>query len=201
MANDLAGLLDVIGITRAHLMGYSMGARIAEEIALSYPEKVISLVLVCPVTWSAWLNNQPQPLNIEDKMQWDALSEDEKVRLWLGGVLSENYLNNNPEYREKLVKLIKKGYGPLYSQNQHAHASNTYDNYQRLSLIKAPAIIIAGTADKTASPENISILKEKLPDAELAIMDNMPHFLMWEGFDEFNRIMLDFLRRHSTKEA
>ena len=198
MAKDLAGLLDVIGIARAHFMGYSMGARIAEEMALSYPEKIISLVLACPITWSAELHNQPQPPKAEDKMQWDALSEDERVRLWLAGVLSEHFLKNNPGYREKLVKIIKKGYGPPYAQNRHAHASNTYDNYRRLSLIKAPAIIIAGSADKTITPDNIRILKEKLPEAELVIMDNMPHFMMWEGFDEFNRTMLDFLRRHPS---
>ena len=60
MANDLAGLLDVIGIEKAHFMGYSMGGRIAEEMALSYPERVISLMLVCPITWSVELHNQPE---------------------------------------------------------------------------------------------------------------------------------------------
>lgn len=201
MAKDLAGLLDVIGITRAHFMGYSMGARIAQEMALSYPEKVISLVLVCPITWSAELNNQPQPFTIKDQKLWDALSEDEKARSWLAGVLSEDFLKNNPEYREKLIKIIKKGYGPPYAQNRHAHASNTYDNYLRLPLIKAPAIIIAGSADRTVTPDNINILKEKLLQAEFTMMHNMPHLMMWEGFDQFNRIMLDFLRRHRTKKA
>jgi pimeloyl-ACP methyl ester carboxylesterase len=167
-------------------------------MALSYPEKVISLVLVCPITWSAELRNQPQPFKEEDRKRWEALSENERVRMWLAGVLSEDFLKKNPEYREKLIKIIKKGYGPPYAQNRHAHASNTYDNYRRLPLIKAPAIIIGGSADKTVTPNNMSILRARLPGAEVTIMDNMPHFLMWEGFDEFNRIMLDFLRRHPS---
>ena len=50
MADDLKGLLDVIGIEKAHLAGYSMGARIAEEMALSFPEKVNSIVLAGPIT-------------------------------------------------------------------------------------------------------------------------------------------------------
>ena len=201
MAHDCVGLLDVIGKAKAHFMGYSMGARIAEEIALSYPERIISLVLACPITWSAELHNQPQPPKAEDKIRWDALPEDERVRLWLAGVFTEDFFKNNTKLMKKLVKIIKKGYGPPYAQDWHAHASNTYDNYRRLSQIKAPTLIIAGGADSTVTLDNIRLLKEKMPDAELAIMEKMPHLLMWEGFDEFNRIMLDFLRRHSTKKA
>jgi len=197
MANDLAGLLDVISIEKAHFMGYSMGARIAEEMALSYPERVISLVLVCPITWSAELNNQPEIFTAEERMRWSPSSPEETARNFLARVLSEEFSKNNPKLIEKLVKIIREGYGPPHAQNWHAHASDTYDNYKRLPQINAPTIIIAGSADNTVSLDNIRILKERLPGAELTIMDNMPHFLMWEGFDEFNRIMLDFLKRYS----
>jgi 3-oxoadipate enol-lactonase len=75
------------------------------------------------------------------------------------------------------------------------------DNYKRLPEIKAPTLIMAGSADKTVSLDNIHILKERLPGAELAVLDKVGHFFMWEAFDESNRIMLDFLKRHSTKKA
>jgi pimeloyl-ACP methyl ester carboxylesterase len=201
MANDLIGMLDIIGIEKAHFMGYSMGGRIAEEIALSFPERVISLVLVCPITWSAELHNQPIPTTREDEKQWEPLSAEEKARAFFSGVVSEEFISKNHKLAEKLVAIISKGYGPLYAQKWHFHASRSYDNYKRLPQIKAPTIIIAGGADKTVTPDNIHILKERLTHAEFVMMDNMPHFLMWEGFDEFNRIMLGFLRRHSTKKA
>ncbi len=203
MANDLAGLLDVIGINRTHIMGYSMGARIAQEMALSYPERVFSLMLVCPITWSVELHNQPELPTAEEKTRWVPPPPEEKARDFLAGVLSEEFINNNPELIEKLVKIIKKGYGPPHAQYWHAHASNTYDNYQRLPQIKAPTLIMAGREDRTVPLENILILKERLPGAEIVVMDKMGHFMMWEGFDESNRIMLDFLRRHrhSNKEV
>jgi 2,6-dioxo-6-phenylhexa-3-enoate hydrolase len=203
MARDCAGLLDVIGITKAHFMGYSMGARIVEEMALSYPKRIISLMLACPITWSAALHNQPPPLKKDDAetRQWYALPAEERVRRWLAGVFTEDFINNNAKLMQKLARIIQKGWGPVYAQQWHAWASNTYDNYQRLSQIKSPTIIIAGGADRTVTPDNIRLLKEKLPDAELAVMEKMPHLLMWEGFDEFNRIMLDFLKRHRTNKA
>jgi pimeloyl-ACP methyl ester carboxylesterase len=201
MAKDLAGLLDAIGIKKAHFMGYSMGARIAEEMALSYPERVISLILVCPVTWSAELNNQLPLPTVEVRMRQVPPPPEEKARGFLAGVLSEEFINNNRQLIEKLVKIIKNGYGPPHAQNWHAYASDTYDNYQRLPQINAPTLIIAGSGDRTASLDNIDILKERIPGSALTIMDKMPHFLMWEGFDDFNRVMLDFLRRHRSVQT
>jgi pimeloyl-ACP methyl ester carboxylesterase len=201
MANDLAGLLDTIGIEKAHFAGYSMGARIAEEMGLSYPEKVISLILACPITWSADLHNQPEPAPVEEQVRWEALPLEERVRSFLSGVVSEGFIEKNRELAEKMVKIIMKGYGPPYGQKWHAYASVSCDNYRRLPEIKAPTLIMAGSADRTVTLDNIHILTEKMRGAEIAVLDKAGHFFMWEAFDESNRIMLDFLRRHRTKKA
>jgi pimeloyl-ACP methyl ester carboxylesterase len=201
MAKDLAGLMDVIGIEKAHLMGYSMGGRIAEEIALNYPKKVISLVLVCPVTWSAELHNQPTLPKKEELIAWFSRSAVTQAQGFVEGVLTTEFLAKNPKLKAKLIKIIGKGYGPPYAMYQHFYASRTCDNYARLSQIKVPAIIISGSADRTVTPDNIKLFKAKLPHAELAMLENMPHFLFIESFDEFNRLVLDFLRRHTIKKA
>ena len=113
------------------------------------------------------------------------------------GVLSAEFLGKNPELKEKLVEIIARGYGPPHALYWHFYASRTCDNYAQLPQIKAPTLIIGGNEDKTVAPDNIRLLKARLPEAELVMMENMPHFLFVEGFDEFNRIMLDFLRHHS----
>jgi pimeloyl-ACP methyl ester carboxylesterase len=117
------------------------------------------------------------------------------------GVLSAEFLGKNPKLKEKLIETIARGYGPPHAQYWHFYASRTCDNYARLPQIKAPTIIISGSADKTVIPDNIRLLKARLTGAELVMMENMPHFLFVEGFDEFNRITLDFLQRHRTKKA
>jgi pimeloyl-ACP methyl ester carboxylesterase len=201
MAKDLAGLMDVIGINKAHLMGYSMGGRIAEEMAMNYPDKIISLVLVCPVTWSVELHNQPILPKEEELKAWYTRPAEIKARNFVENVLSQEFLGKNPKLKEKLVETIARGYGPPHAQYWHFYASRTCDNYARLPQINAPTLIISGSADKTVTPDNIRLLKAKLPDAELVMMENMPHFLFVEGFDEFNRIVLDFLWQHRTKKA
>lgn len=197
MAKDLKGLLDVIDIEKAHFAGYSMGARIAEEMALSYPERVNSLILVCPITWSPDIPWVPAQIPEEEVKQWEALSLEEQVWVFVCRVVSEEFIENNREFAEKMVQIIMEGYGPPHAQKWHAHASETYDNYKRLPQIKAPTLIVAGSQDRTVPLDNINILKERLRGAELVVMDKMGHFMMWEGFKECNQIMLDFLKRHS----
>jgi pimeloyl-ACP methyl ester carboxylesterase len=90
-----------------------------------------------------------------------------------------------------------ENYGPLHAREGHTNASRLYDNYKRLSEIKVPTLILAGRKDTTVPLNNILILKEKIPMAELVILDDVKHFMILEAFDESNRIILDFLRRHS----
>lgn len=199
MAKDLAGLLDVIGIEKAHFAGYSMGARIAEEVALSYPERVNSIILACPVTWSTQVPWKSVPVSMEEKIRWEAMPLEEMVRAFLDSLVTDEFIQKNRKLAEKMIEIIIEGYGPPHSQKWHSHASASYDNYARLPQIKAPTLIMAGGVDRTVPLDNIRILTARIPVAELVVLEKMDHFFMWEAFEESNRIMLDFLRRHSTK--
>jgi pimeloyl-ACP methyl ester carboxylesterase len=51
MADDCIGLMDYLGIDRAHILGTSMGGMIAQQVALNAPERVINLVLASTTSW------------------------------------------------------------------------------------------------------------------------------------------------------
>ena len=197
MAKDLAALLDTIGIKKAHFLGHSMGARIAEEIALSFPEKVNSIILAGPITYSSEIGLQPGPVTKEDIHFW----EDQPLEEWawklLGDRVNDDFIPNNRELAENLVRMILDSQGPMHARVGHTNASRLYDNFKRLSEIKIPTLILAGREDTTVPLENILILKERLPEAELAVLDNVKHFMILEALEESNRIILDFLSRHS----
>ncbi|UCC17971.1 MAG: alpha/beta hydrolase [Dehalococcoidales bacterium] len=200
MAQDLAGLLDVIGVQRAHFLGHSMGARIAEEMALHFPEKVNSIILAGPITYSSEIGWQPGPVTKEEIKFWEELSLEEWAWRLLSERVNDDFISNNRELAENLVNIIMDGCGPLHARVGHTNASRLYDNFTRLPEITTPTLILAGRDDKTVPLENILVLKERMPGAELAILDNVRHFMILEAFDESNRIILDFLRRHSGSE-
>lgn len=197
MAEDLAGLLDVIGIEKAHFLGHSMGARIAEEVALRFPEKVRSIILAGPITYSSEIGLQPGPVTQEEIKFWEGQILEEWAWQLLADRVNDNFIPNNRELAESLVKIIIDSHGPIHARVGHTNASRLYDNYKRLPEIKVPTLILAGREDTTIPLENILILKERLPEAELAIIGDVRHFMILEAFDESNRIILDFLRKHS----
>jgi pimeloyl-ACP methyl ester carboxylesterase len=82
---------------------------------------------------------------------------------------------------------------------RQTQAVMSYDTYDRLPEIHVPTLVIHGDADKIVPVENARILASRIPNAELAILSKMGHLFMFEAFDESNRIILDFLWRHSTK--
>jgi pimeloyl-ACP methyl ester carboxylesterase len=195
MADDMARLLDAIGIESAHFCGYSMGTKIAEEFALKYPDRVKSLILVGYAPPNPDLPHGPVwtiAQRIED------LQHPVEERMWrlLRQCVSEDFIQDNPELVEQMVKIMAENAGPLYAQKRHVEASFSHNNYRRLPEIKAPTLVLAGGRDVTCPLEDMRSMAQRIPGAELAILERGGHFLMWECFKESNRIMLEFLRRH-----
>ena len=71
-----------------------------------------------------------------------------------------------------------------------------HDTYDRLPQIKAPALVIFGTADRLIPVENSRLLASRIPNAELVILENMGHGFTGEAPEEANKAVLDFLGLH-----
>ena len=114
--------------------------------------------------------------------------------------MNDDFIPENRELAENLVKIIMDNHGPMHARKGHTNASRLYDNYKRLPEIKVPTLILAGREDTTVPLENILILKERIQGAELAILDDVKHFMILEALNESNRIILNFLKRHSGSD-
>ena len=71
-----------------------------------------------------------------------------------------------------------------------------YDAYDRLPQIKAPTLVITGTADRMVPFENSRLLASRIPNAELVILENVGHGFFIEAAEEADKAILDFLGRH-----
>jgi pimeloyl-ACP methyl ester carboxylesterase len=196
----MAGLLDAIGIESAHFIGYSMGTKVAEEFALKYPGRVRSLILVAYAPPNPDVPHGPiwtVPQRIE------ALQQPVEERMWhlFRQCVSEDFIQDNPELAEKMVKIMAENAGPLYAQKRQVEASFSHNNYYRLPEIKAPTLVLAGEEDITCPLDDMRSMAHRIPGAELQIVEKGGHFLMWECFEESNRIMLEYLKKHRIKST
>ena len=202
MADDLAGLMDAIGINSTHILGASMGGMIAQQFALLYPQRVRSLILAC----TKFGGPHEIPVDAEILEYWEhpkQLSPEDSIMQGLRLQMSQEFIDKNPDLIKQIITRAIESPPPVNPQSgmRQVKAILGHNTYDRLPEIKTPTLVIQGDADRMSPVGNARILASRIPNAELVILKKMGHAFIFEAFDESNRIMLDFLRKHSTKHS
>jgi 3-oxoadipate enol-lactonase len=198
MAEDIAGLLDVIGVDAAHIFGISMGGMIAQHFALNYPQRVISLMLGCTACGGVHMI-QPAPESMAALFDFERLKNmtpEEVTRQAMPFCYSQEFIESNPDIIEERVARQLEYPTPGHGATRQAGAIMGHDTYKLLPRIKLPTLVIAGDKDRLIPVENSRVLASRIPGAELVILKGAGHEFFIEDTEEVNRIILDFLGRH-----
>jgi len=191
MADDLAGLLDAIGIDSAHVHGTSMGGMIAQEFALRYPDIVRSLILA--VTHCGGPHSIVPPSG--DMAQMYKLPPKAAAEAMLRLCVTEEFISERPDSFQRLLAFTEEHPFVQSSLQKHAQAVARHSTCDRLPEITAPTLILAGDADRVVPVDNSRILETRIPNAERIIFKNAGHMLVEAG-DEPHRVTIEFLKRH-----
>lgn len=198
-ADDAIGMLDAIGITEPfHILGHSMGGRVAQWMVLDHPERVRSLILAA--TGPGPIDDRPRIPGItpEHAAEFVALGWPGYHEEHLRG--SNMFLNASPDMIERFASTHRGQFGTdLLSYLRHLDARVRHDTSDRLPEIVTDTLVIVGSDDNYSSPghlETSMYLAEKLPNAELVVIPDVAHALHVETADTFNAIVREFLSRH-----
>jgi pimeloyl-ACP methyl ester carboxylesterase len=163
----LIAFLDAIKTDRAVIVGHSMGGAIAQLFGLTRPDRTASLVLIAT---GAKLRVDPKILELTHT--------DLKAAAELIG--AHEWGSHAPE---QLIRLGKQQL--LTNQSQVIHgdyqACHTFDVMSRLGQIKAPTLIISGTADQLTPPKYAAFMAEQIPNARLVSVPEAGHMVMLEA--------------------
>lgn len=187
MARELKGAMDALGISKAHILGVSMGGMIAQHLAADYPERVEKLVLTvtCPAADAVVQEALGLWLEMARKDDHTALMDSNVKRIY-----SERYYRKNKWLIPIMGQLTKpKSYARFFLQ---ANACLTHDARQNLSAISAPTLVIGGMQDRVVSPESSLALADAIPGAKLHMYGEWGHGL-YEEAPDFNQRVLSFL--------
>lgn len=198
MEEDTVGLLETLGIDAAHVFGVSMGGLIAQEFALRHPDKVISLILACttPGGRNAVMLNEEAMTFVFDQERRQKLTLEEQAREWPPLLFTQEFIDKNAELMDRFIASILKYPTPAHGYQRQGEAMMRFNAYDRLPEIKAPTLVMAGTADRIIPVENSRIIASRIPGAELVIFENMGHGFLGEAVEEANKAVLDFLKQH-----
>jgi pimeloyl-ACP methyl ester carboxylesterase len=188
-ARDTLALLDALDISRAHILGLSMGASIAQELVLSQPERVDRLILVagtCGGSKAVWM--KPEVLETLSDKSGSGLDLANRMfsvlftKKWLTAHDPWKYC---PDVRETASE---------ESAARQAEAFYTWPgSYDRLPLIRSPTLVVTGTDDVVIPPANAVMLSEHIPGARLVQLPGAGHGLMYQCPEEFTKVVREFL--------
>lgn len=204
-AQDCTMLMDALDIKRAHIMGHSMGGRVAQWIALDHPEKVRSLVLSGTGSgkYSETLADYPRgvPLDAAYEMISKGYEKYQHDHWGPGFMFSDEFMKSHPEVVKQFQDLIVDEVPPLKCYLRHVVARQCHETTDIVHNIKAPTLVIVGSKDSheggTGSHvESSRELAKKIAGAELVLIEGGKHGYLREMPEKGHPPILDFLRRH-----
>jgi pimeloyl-ACP methyl ester carboxylesterase len=178
MADDAVGLLDHLGVDRAHVVGVSMGGMIAQTIALDHPSRVLTLTSIMSTTGDPDVGHptaEAMAAVVAPPAQTREEAEDGAVRqaqVWGSrGLFDEEHL------RRLAGDSWDRCHEPLGVARQLAAVLASGSRSSGLAKLAIPTLVIHGTADTLVQSSGGERTAEVIPDAKLLMVDGMGHDL------------------------
>jgi len=206
MADDVAALLDHLKIPSAHLLGHSMGGRIALEMALNFPGRVKSLIMAASGSGQA---ARPGPDCIPGLPHWLVIRLVEKgfekaLReefCETSAFFTDDYRKNHPDKVEEFFQLAWATHSKLPEYIRLIIARHNWEATHRLGDVQCPTLVLIGDHDSGRSNHlaQAEALKNRIPGAQLKILKGQSHGFFWQAPDETNEVILDWVKSHPAR--
>jgi pimeloyl-ACP methyl ester carboxylesterase len=208
-ADIMLGLMDELRIERTHVVGNSMGGRVAIELGLTAPDRIRSLGLLCPAV--AWIKRGLHPIVRLMRPEFGLLPHAIR-RSTVASQFWSMFFDRDlidPAVADLVVDEFQRIYhtaGARYALL--ASARNIYLEapfgrggfYRRLADLQAPALFVWGSHDRLVPPAFSRHVRKWLPQAEQVTIDRCGHVPQVERPEETNTLLADFFGRVEATE-
>ncbi|AYO85152.1 3-oxoadipate enol-lactonase [Methylobacterium brachiatum] len=191
LAGDLAGLLDALGIGRAHLVGLSLGGMTVQALASAEPERAVSATLMATAahlptaqTWNARAATA--------RSQGTGALVDATLARWFTPAFAQHAPETVQAVRERFIACDRAGYAVC------CEAIGRMDLRPALSAITAPTLVMAGRDDPSTPPAMAEEICAGIAQAELVVLPRAAHLLAVERADAAGLYLRAFLDRIET---
>jgi pimeloyl-ACP methyl ester carboxylesterase len=204
------GLMDRLGIRRAHVVGNSLGGRVAIEMGLTAPERIGALGLLCPAV--AWLKRGLHPIvrllrpelgllphpcrrSLVASQFWSMFHDRDLIDPAVADLVVDEFL--------RIYHTAGARYALLASaRNIYLDAPfGRHGFYRRLSELGPPALFVWGSHDRLVPPAFSRHVHKWLPTAEQVTIDGCGHVPQVEHPEQTNALLLNFFSRAQGRPA
>jgi len=186
-AEDAVKLIDILALGPAHVLGLSLGGMVALQLALDWPDRIISLTIV----------NACARMRVEGRGSIRALGRILLLAMgrmdWLGAWIAAGLFPDpaQSEWRQAAAQRIAGNRRGSYMKALSAVAR--FDTVPRLGELRVPTFIIAGDRDTTIRLESKQLLVDRITGARMARIPESGHATPYDASERFNQLVLEFL--------
>jgi 3-oxoadipate enol-lactonase len=186
LADDVADMLDGLGIERAHLVGISLGGAIAMTMALRHPERVDRLVLMSTAPKLGTVESWQDRARTVESEGCGAIA-DAAMDRWFSPHFHAAHPKIVAEFREHFAACDAEGYASCCG------ALARFDVREQLGAIEAETLVVHGADDETVSRADAESLASGIDGARLMTVEGARHLVSAEFPDQVNERLIDFL--------
>lgn len=191
MAADALAVLDAVDVARAHVLGASLGGIVSQQLALDAPDRVERLVLACTTPGT---RGHPMPAQtVKLFLEFGSMPLEQSLRRGIENALAEGTLERRPELVEQILAHRLEAPPDMNGWQAQAMAGASFDVLDRLGEIRAPTLVVHGTADNVVDYRNAELLAERIPNARLELFPGTGHLFFWEEPERFVQVVSEFL--------
>jgi pimeloyl-ACP methyl ester carboxylesterase len=194
MAEDASALLESLDVPRAHVMGWSLGSAVAQELALAHPDQVATAVM-----YATWGRCDGLQRAVFTALRHPYATRDLEAALGAAGLTFSPQLLDDPDFEKMLEPMV-----PAFPQTEEQMQVTTeqwdadfaHDTLDRLGAITAPTLVVVGEQDLLTPPWQSKAVADAIPGAryELVTGPGSSHGMHLERPDDLLRIVTGFLR-------
>lgn len=184
--SDILGVMDGLGLEKAHLVGHSMGTIVCQHLAVSHADRVQSLVLIGPLA-------EPPPPARKALGERAALARDQGMVPIADALLAVSVSDHTRAHqpaacamvRESLMRQDPEGYARSCEALAAAQAA-------AIERIRCPTLLLTGDEDLVGPPAKTRQMAERIPGARVLMFSATGHWTTIERPLEVNQAMLNF---------
>ncbi len=202
LSDDIRGVLDALGVERTALMGCSMGGAASIDFAVTYPERVGALITV-----GSGLSGAPDHNNPSEQV---AVMEEAEAAQKAGDIArlteieARYWCQGFARSADQVKPSVMKRFLEMESNNNRRYVAGEWEGaefppldppaFGRLGSLTLPTLVIVGSGDEAAVQAMADDIANGIPGARKVVMEGLGHVPNMDEPEEFNRIILEFLR-------
>jgi 3-oxoadipate enol-lactonase len=204
MAADVMALLDYLDVRAAHVLGHSMGGRIALTMALTWPGRVKSLIMAASGSGIASRAGEHPVVGLSHNLTLNLIERGFEPYIrheWTEttAYFTDEFRARHPERVRAFAEAVWQTHARLPEYLRLVAARQAWEATHRLGDVRVPTLVVVGSADTGGSNHVLQaeVLAQRIPGAEYKVLPGQTHGFFWEQPEETNAWIAEWVQRHA----